>query len=49
MADWVHLPHLHGHECDLGLETELWIKVKELLFDNTLLSKVKDDKKSWYT
>jgi hypothetical protein len=34
---------------DVGSETELRIKVKELLFDDTYLSKVVDDKKSWFT
>jgi len=34
--------HLHS-------ETELLIQVKELLFDNAYLSKVIDDKKSWFT
>jgi hypothetical protein len=34
---------------DVGSETELRIKVKELLFDDAYLSKVVDDKKSWFT
>jgi len=34
---------------DVGSETELWIKVKEFLFDDAYLSKVIDDKKSWFT
>jgi len=34
---------------DLGSETELRIQVKELLFDDAYLSKVIDDKKSWFT
>jgi len=33
----------------VGCETELWIKVKELLFDDAYLSKVVDSKKSWFT
>jgi len=33
---------------DVGSGTEIWIKVKELLFDDTYLSKVVDDKKSWF-
>jgi hypothetical protein len=33
----------------VGSEPELRIKVKELLFDRTYLSKVVDDKKSWFT
>jgi hypothetical protein len=31
---------------DVGSEAELWIKVKELLFDDAYFSKVGDDKKS---
>jgi hypothetical protein len=34
---------------DLGSETELRIQVKELLFDDPYLSKVIEDKKSWFT
>jgi hypothetical protein len=34
---------------DLGSETELRIQIKELLFDDAYLSKVIDDKKSWFT
>jgi len=30
-------------------ETELQIQIKELLFDDAYLSKVGDDKKSWFT
>jgi hypothetical protein len=33
---------------DLGSETELRIQIKELLFDDAYLSKVIDDKKSWF-
>jgi len=33
----------------VGSETELRIKVKKLLFDDGFLSKVVDDKKSWFT
>jgi len=33
----------------VGSETELRIKVKELLFDDAYLSKVDDNKKSWFT
>jgi hypothetical protein len=33
----------------VGSETELRIKVKELLFDDAYLSKVVDDKKSWFS
>jgi len=34
---------------DLGSETEPRIEVKQLLFDDTYLSKVIDDKMSWFT
>jgi len=34
---------------DVGSETECQIKVKKLLFDDAYLSKVVDDKKSWFT
>jgi len=34
---------------DLRSETELRIQVKELLFDDAYLSKVVDNKKSWFT
>jgi len=34
---------------DVGSETEHQMKVKELLFDDAYLSKVVDDKKSWFT
>jgi len=33
---------------DVGSKTELRIKVKELLVDDAYLSKVDDDKKSWF-
>jgi len=33
----------------VGSETDLWIKVKELLSDDAYLSNVVDDKKSWFT
>jgi len=33
----------------VGSETELRIKVKELLFDDAYLPTVVDDKKSWFT
>ena len=40
---------MRSYRLDLGSETELRIQVRELLFDNAYLSKVIDDKKSWYT
>jgi len=33
---------------DSGSETELRMQVKELLFDDAYLSRVIDDKKSWF-
>jgi len=38
-----------SHQLDLRSATELWIQVKELLFKNAYLSKVVDDKISWFT
>jgi hypothetical protein len=32
----------------VGSETELWTNVKELLFDDAYLSRVVDDKMSWF-
>jgi len=32
----------------VGSETELWIKVKKLQFDDVYLSRVVDDRKSWF-
>jgi len=37
------------YQLDLRSETERRIQVKELLFDDAYLSKVGDDKKSWFT
>jgi len=37
------------YQVDSESETELWIQVKELLFDDAYLLKVIDDKKSWFT
>jgi len=34
---------------DIGAETELRIKVKDLLFDDAYLSRIVNDKKSWFT
>jgi len=39
---------LHSCQSDLRSETELRIQVKELLFGDAYLSKVFDDKKSWF-
>jgi len=38
-----------SYRIDLGSKTELRIKVKELLIDDAYLSKVVDDKESWFT
>ena len=40
---------VRSYRLDVGSDTELRIKVKELLFDDAYLSKVVDDKKSWFT
>jgi len=40
---------VRSYGLDVGSETELRIMVKELLFDDAYLSKVIDDKKSWFT
>jgi len=38
-----------SYQLDVGSETELQIKVKELLFDDVYLSKVVNHKKTWFT
>jgi hypothetical protein len=38
-----------SYRLDVSFETDLQINIKELLFDNTYLSKVVNDKKSWFT
>ena len=38
-----------SYELDLASEAEVWIQIKELLFDDAYLSMVIDDKKSWFT
>jgi len=40
---------VHSYRLDSESETELRIQVKEILFDDAYLSKVIDDKKSWFT
>ena len=40
---------VRSYQLDLGSETELGIQVMELLFDDAYLSKVVDDKMSWFT
>jgi len=39
----------HRYKLDLHSKTELRIQVKVLQFDNAYLSKVVNDKKSWFT
>jgi len=49
LADGARRTVVRSYRLDVGSETELRIKVKELLFDDAYLSKVIDDKKSWFT
>ena len=49
MADGARRTIVRSYRLDLGSETELRIQVKELLFDDAYLSKVIEDKKSWFT
>jgi len=48
LADGARRTVVRSYWLHVGSETELWIKVKELLFDDAYLSKVVDDKKSWF-
>jgi hypothetical protein len=48
LADGAHRTIVCSYRLDLGSETELRIQVMELLFDDAYLSKVIDDKKSWF-
>ena len=49
MADGAHRTVVWSYQLDLRSETELWIHVKELLFDNAYLSQVVENKISWFT
>ena len=49
MVDGAWRTGVRSYQLDLRPETELWITVKELLFDDAYLYKVVDDKKSWFT
>jgi len=49
VADGARQTVVRSYRLDVGSEPELQIKVKELLFDDVYLSKVVDDKKSWFT
>jgi hypothetical protein len=48
LADGVCRIVSSGYQLDLRSETELQTQVKELLLDDAYLSKVVDDKKSWF-
>jgi len=48
LADGARRTVVRCYWLDVGSETELRIKVKELIFDDAYLSKVVDDKKSWF-
>jgi len=49
LAAGAHRSLVRRYRLDVGSENELRIKIKELLFDDAYLSKVVDDKKSWFT
>jgi len=49
LADGACRTVVRSYQLDVGSETDLRIKVKELLVDDAYLSKVVDDKKSWFT
>jgi len=49
LVDGARRTDVRSYQLDLRSETELRIQVKELLFDDAYLSKVVDDKKSWFT
>jgi len=48
LADGAHRTVVHSYQFDLRSETEIQIQVKELHFDDAYLSKVVDDRKSWF-
>lgn len=49
MADWALRPVVRSYKLDVGSDSVLRIQHKELLFDNTILSKEVDDRKSSFT
>jgi len=49
LADGARRTIVQSYWLDLGVDSELQIQVKKLLFDNAYLSKVIDDKKAWFT
>jgi len=49
MADGARRTVVRSYQLDVDSETDLRIKVEELLFDNAYIRKVVDDEKSWFT
>jgi len=49
LADGARPTVVRSYQLDLRSATELRIQVKKLLFDNPYVSKVVEDKKSWFT
>jgi hypothetical protein len=49
LADGAHRTVVCSYCLDVGSETDLQIKVKQLLFDDGSLSKAVDDMMSWFT
>jgi len=47
LADGARRTVVNTYRLDVGSVTELRVKVKELLYDDTYLSQVVDDRKSW--
>ena len=48
LADGALRTIVRSYRLDLAKDTDLGIQIKELLFDDAYLSKVIDDKKSWF-
>jgi len=49
LADGARRTSVHKHRLDLWSETERRMRGKDPQFDDAYLSKVIDDKKSWFT
>jgi hypothetical protein len=49
LADGARRTVVRSYRLNLGYETEFRIKAKEILFDDAYLSKVVDDRKTWFT
>jgi hypothetical protein len=49
LADGARRTFVRSCQLDVDSETELQVKVKKLLIDDAYLSKVVDNKKSWFT